>query len=156
MYTKDRIRDYQDIAHIKVWDHTIHPSKKAKFLGVTLTPNFSWTEHINGLLTKAMRGVTLIKSLKQETWVTPENLSHLTAALVRSRLIYGHKVFITAPTTQWQRLARTELAALKHALGVCRGALNALVYQEAGWLPLKEECSHRCANFEIRAQSKTQ
>ncbi|KAL8569194.1 hypothetical protein ACOMHN_051875 [Nucella lapillus] len=43
--------------------------------------------------------------------------------------------------------------ALKHALGVCRGAVNDLVYQEVGWLPLKEECSRRCANFEIRTQT---
>ncbi|KAL8580021.1 hypothetical protein ACOMHN_061342 [Nucella lapillus] len=145
--------NYQDIARIKVGDHIIRPSKQAKFLGVTLTPTFSWTEHINGLITKAMRGVSLIKMLTQETWVTPENLTHLTAALVRARLTYGHEAYFNAPKSQWQRLARTEPMALKHALGVCRGAVNDLVYQEVGWLPLKEECSRRCANFEIRTQT---
>ncbi|KAL8574697.1 hypothetical protein ACOMHN_055762 [Nucella lapillus] len=60
--------NYQDIARIKVGDHIIRPSKQAKFLGVTLTPTFSWTEHINSLITKAMRGVSLIKMLTQETW----------------------------------------------------------------------------------------
>ncbi|KAL8578289.1 hypothetical protein ACOMHN_005680 [Nucella lapillus] len=75
------------------------------------------------------------------------------AALVRARLTYGHEAYFNAPKSQWQRLARTELTALKHALGVCRGAVNDLVYQEVGWLPLKEECSRRCANFEIRTQT---
>ncbi|KAL8610374.1 hypothetical protein ACOMHN_041188 [Nucella lapillus] len=63
-----------------------------------------------------MRGVSLIKMLTQETWVTPENLTHLTAALVRARLTYGHEAYFNAPQSQWQRLARTELTALKHAL----------------------------------------
>ncbi|KAL8597791.1 hypothetical protein ACOMHN_004906 [Nucella lapillus] len=153
VFAKTRTWNYQDIARIKVGDHIIRPSKQAKFLGVTLTPTFSWTEHINGLITKAMRGVSLIKMLTQETWVTPENLTHLTAALVHARLTYGHEAYFNAPKSQWQRLARTELTALKHALGVCRGAVNDLVYQEVGWLPLKEECSRRCANFEIRTQT---
>ncbi|KAL8619177.1 hypothetical protein ACOMHN_049959 [Nucella lapillus] len=153
VFAKTRTWNYQDIARIKVGDHIIRPSKQAKFLGVTLTPTLSWTEHINGLINKAMRGVSLIKMLTQETWVTPENLTHLTAALVRARLTYGHEAYFNAPKSQWQKLARTELTALKHALGVCRGAVNDLVYQEVGWLPLKEECSRRCANFEIRTQT---
>ncbi|KAL8589628.1 hypothetical protein ACOMHN_016012 [Nucella lapillus] len=132
VFAKTRSRNYQDIARIKIGDHIIRPSKQAKFLGVTLTPTLSWTEHINGLITKAMRGVSLIKMLTQETWVTPENLTHLTAALVRARLTYGHEAYFNAPKSQWQRLARTELTALKHALGVCRGAVNDLVYQEQG------------------------
>ncbi|KAL8598509.1 hypothetical protein ACOMHN_051297 [Nucella lapillus] len=53
VFAKTRIWNYQDIARIKVGDHIIRPSKQAKFLGVTLTPTFSWTEHINGLITKA-------------------------------------------------------------------------------------------------------
>ncbi|KAL8625927.1 hypothetical protein ACOMHN_012519 [Nucella lapillus] len=153
VFAKTRIWNYQGIARIKVGDHIIRPSKQAKFLGVTLTPTFSWTEHINGLITKAMRGVSLIKMLTQETWVTPENLTHLTAALVCARLTYGHEAYFNAPKSQWQRLASTELMALKHALGVCRGAVNDLVYQEVGWLPLKEKCSRRCANFEICTQT---
>ncbi|KAL8601085.1 hypothetical protein ACOMHN_040786 [Nucella lapillus] len=116
VFAKTRTWNYQDIARIKVGDHIIRPSKQAKFLGVTLTPTFSWTEHINGLITKAMRGVSLIKMLTQETWVTPESLTHLTAALVRARLTYGHEAYFNAPKSQWQRLARTELMALKHAL----------------------------------------
>ncbi|KAL8601611.1 hypothetical protein ACOMHN_003877 [Nucella lapillus] len=44
-----------------------------------------------------MRGVSLIKMLTQETWVTPENLTHLTAALVRARLTYGHEAYFNAP-----------------------------------------------------------
>ncbi|KAL8590912.1 hypothetical protein ACOMHN_005235 [Nucella lapillus] len=88
---------------------------------------------------------------KNQNLELPGHRSHQT--LVRARLTYGHEAYFNAPKSQWQRLARTELTALKHALGVCRGAVNDLVYQEVGWLPLKEECSRRCANFEIRTQT---
>ncbi|KAL8609505.1 hypothetical protein ACOMHN_009407 [Nucella lapillus] len=133
VFAKTRIWNYQDIARIKVGDHIIRPSKQAKFLGVTLTPTFSWTEHINGLITKAMKGVSLIKMLTQETWVTTENLTHLTAALVRARLTYGHEAYFNAPKSQWQRLASTKLMALKHALVKDNGEVGcALVIPDLG------------------------
>ena len=53
--------------------------------------------------------------------------------------------------TLWLDLERAELAAFRVTLGLPRYAINDLVYQEVGWLPLREESSLRCAHFEPRA-----
>ena len=129
----------------------VQPNKQAKFLGVTITQSLSWMARIRSLITKARRTTSMIKLLKGETWVTPKSLVHLTRALVRSCLTYGHEAFITATDSHWLDLERAELAALKAALGLPRYAINDLVYQEVEWLPLQEESRLRCAHFEARA-----
>ena len=135
---------------IRVGDKVIKPSKEVRFLGVTLEQTLRWTVHPKNLITKARRATALIKLLKGETWVTPRSLIHLTNALVRSRLMYGLEACHTLAESQWKELEQAELAALKVALGLPKYAVNDLVYQEAGWLPLREECRLRCAHFEAR------
>ena len=148
-----RTKEIRDGVTIKIRGEVIRPSHDAKFLGVTLNDKLSWSSHIKNLTTKAMRGVNLVKLLTRETWTTPKSLVNLIRALVRSRLMYGNEAFQNISSEQWLQLERVELAALKAALGLPRGAVNDLVYQEVGWLPLREECRLNCANFETRAHA---
>jgi ribonuclease HI len=138
---------------IQIGDVTVQPSTEAKFLGVTLKEDLSFTSHVDNLVTKAMRGVNLIKVVSGEDWATPRSLIHLANALVRSRLTYGCESYHAMTHGQWSRLERVEMAALKAALGLPKAAVNDLVYQEAGWLPLREECQRRCANFLVRVRA---
>ena len=137
----------------RVWIgvNVVQPSKQAKFLGVTITQSLTWMPHVRSLITKARRATSMIKILKGETWVTPRSLEHVTGALVQSRLTYGHEAFISATDSLWLDLERAELAVLKAALGLPRYSINDLVYQEVGWLPLREESRFRCAHFEACA-----
>ena len=138
---------------IRIGDKVIQPSRETRFLGVTLDQSLSWRAHTKRLITKARRATSLIKLLKGETWATPKSLIHLTGALVRSRLTYGQEAYFTITDNEWLDLERAELAALKMSLGVPRHAVNDLVYQEVGWLPLREECRLRCAHFEARCSA---
>ena len=113
---------------VRTGGNVVQPSKQAKFLGVTITQSLSWKPHVRNLITKARRATSMITLLKGETWVTPRSLIHLTRALVRSRLTYGHEAFITATDSLWLDLERAELAALKAALGLPRYAIGDLVY----------------------------
>ena len=149
VFTRD-VQSHGDF-WVRIGGNVVQPSKQAKFLGVTITQSLSWMPHVRNLITKARRATFMIKLLKGETWVTPRSLVHLTRALVRSRLTYGHEAFITTTDSLWLDLDRGELAALKAALGLPRYAINDLVYQEVGWLPLREESRPRCAHFEARA-----
>nr|KAG5701330.1 hypothetical protein BaRGS_006104 [Batillaria attramentaria] len=133
---------------IQIGNVTIKPCSEAKFLGVTLNERLRWQPHISNLTAKASRSVNLIKILSAERWATPRSLIHLTNALVRSRLTYGCEAFFALSKTEYLKLERVELAALKTAIGARKSARNDLVYQEAGWLPLREECKRRCANFQ--------
>jgi ribonuclease HI len=128
----------------------IQPSSSVKYLGVFLHQNLLWEQHIKNNITKAQRGVNLIKILSTQTWVSAKSLVSVVRALVRSRLMYGHEAFFSASNSQWLRLARIETRALKAALGLSKYAINVLVYQEVGWLPLKEECELACVNYQIR------
>ena len=105
---------------VRIGGNVLQPSKQAKFLGVTITQSLTWMPHFRSLITKARRATSMIKLLKGETWVTPKSLVHLTRALVRSRLTYGHGAFITATDSLWLDLDRAVLAALKAALGLPR------------------------------------
>ena len=139
--------------HIKLKDKIILPSKQVKFLGVTITGDLSFATHLRRLRDKAQRSVNLIKILTRETWTTPDSLIQLANALIRSKLMYGHEAYLTATEKQWKEHQRPELCALKHAMGVSQHAINDLTYQEAGWLPLQNECQRRSANFEARVNT---
>ena len=138
---------------IRIQGTDIQPSPSAKFLGVTLDQRLSWTPHIAATTQKAMRAVNLIKRLTRETWVTPQSLAHLARALVRTRLLYGSEVLTNIPNSHWSKLQRVEMAALKAALGLPPGAINDLVYQEVGWLPLQQQVRLTAACFEARAKA---
>ena len=136
---------------IKLDGHIIKPSITVKFLGVTIHQDLRWQSHNEYLVSKARRGVSLIKCLCGTTWVTPKSLVHLTHALVRARLTYGNEVTFTQTDNQWLVLERIELRALKAALGVSLRAINDLVYQEVGWLPLRNYCKSLTVGFQVRA-----
>ena len=125
------------------------------------------------VLTKSL--VLLTRALERSHLPSPENsvtqssslkiaqlIAHSAAAevkggvaLYRSRLLYGHEAFFTASPTWLLSLERVELAALKVALGLSKGAVNDLVYQELGWrwLPLGDAIRRGCANFETRVHA---
>jgi ribonuclease HI/exonuclease III len=137
--------------HIYIDNQKITHSISTKFLGVVLHQNLSWDPHIQHLISKARRGVSVIKLLCGVTWVTKKSLIHLTQALVRSRLCYGHEATFTKTDNQWLCLERIELRALKAALGVSIYSINDLVYQNVGWLPLRDQCKLQTAKFQTKA-----
>jgi ribonuclease HI len=137
--------------YITLCNQKIEYSVTTKFLGVVIHQNLSWDPHIQHLVSKARKGVSVIKLLCGVTWVTPKSLIHLTQALVRSRLCYGHEATFTKTENQWLTLERIELRAIKAALGVSSYAVNDLVYQNIGWLPLRDQCEILTAKFQVRA-----
>jgi ribonuclease HI len=128
-------------------------SISTKFLGVILHQDLLWNSHTKYILSKARRGVSVIKSLCHTSWITPKSLLHLTHALVRSRLMYGHEVSFTKSDSDWLSLERIELRALKAILGVPIYAVNDLVYQLVDWLPLRKYCKLLSVGFKLRTDT---
>ena len=135
---------------IQIVNKMIQPSKDAKFLGATFERNLSWKAQVKSHITKARHAISIVTLLRGETWVTPKSTIHLTGALVPFHLMYEHEAYCTISDKQWLDLERAEMAALKAALGLQIYALNDLIYQEVGWLPLREESRLRCAHFKAR------
>jgi ribonuclease HI len=137
--------------YITINNEKITHSTTTKFLGVILHQNLSWEPHVQHLISKARRGVSAIKRLCGVTWITQKSMIHLTQALVRSRLCYGHEATFTQSDSQWLALERIELRALKAALGTCVYAVNDLVYQNIGWLPLRDQSKLLTAKFQTKS-----
>ena len=135
---------------INIGGHTIDPSKQVKFLGVTIDQNITWQTHFNKLITKARRSLNVVKILSYQSWASPKSVLHVARALVRSRLMYGHQVTFTATDSQWAQLQATDAMAIKAALNIPWSANTCLVYQEAGWLPIRREFERLNARFEVR------
>ena len=138
--------------YIKLDHTTISPAKQVKFLGVTIHQSLIWGPHINQLITKARRGLSALKLLTAERWTTPQSNLHVAHALIRSRLTYGKEVFFTATDTEWNKLRAMDTASIKTALNLRKHAITDLTYQEAGWLPIYQECRRLNANFEVRRE----
>lgn len=137
--------------YIIINNEKITSSVTAKFLGVILHQNLCWEPHIKRLISKARKGVSVIKLLCGVTWITKRSLIHLTEALVRSRLSYGHEATFTKTDNQWLALERIELRALKASLGTTLYAVNDLIYHNVGWLPLRDQCKLLTAKFQVKA-----
>ena len=137
----------------RIQGQIINPSQNAKFLGVLLNERLSWQPHVESLITKAQCGVQLVRLFSRERWTTLHSIVNLTRALVRSRLMYSCEVFQNLCQSQWKQLQSIEMTALKAALGLSKGAVNVLTYQEVGWLSLREESRLASACLEARVQA---
>ena len=141
---------------IKVDDTKVKPSKSVKFLGLTFDQYLTWKEHINSVTAKANRALNIIKCLKHEKWSNNRKvLTNIVRSLVRSRLSYGQECFFSASPNLLKKLSRVETRALKLALDIPAYALNDLVYQQVGWLPLDHERRARTAQYKARAFKET-
>ena len=146
---------YKTNYYIKIRDTVISPSKQVKFLGVIIDQSLTWGPHCTQLIAKARRGLNSLKLLSAQRWSTPQSQLHIAQALIRSRLTYGKEVYFTTADSHLRKLQTIDMASIKIALRLPKQANNDLVYQEAGWLPLHQECRRLCANFEVRQATIT-
>lgn len=141
-----------DNCRLTVGDIKLKPSKTVKFLGVVIHRNLLWGPHINHLVEKANKVISVIKFLRAEPWARGQKfLTDIVKALVRSRLTYGQEAFFAAPKSDLKLLETVELKALKIALNIPRSANNKATYDEVGWLSLAEERKLRATQYVLRA-----
>ena len=132
----------------------IEYTQVAKFLGVNFTTKLTWNFHIQHILTKARKGLNVLKIISRHPWgMDTECLLHLATALIRSKLSYAQEVFFSAPKYLLKKLESIDCKAIKLALGVPVHASNQKAYKEAGMLPLAEHREIAAAKFIIRTNS---
>ena len=122
---------------IKINGTPIHLSKQVKYLGVVLDQKLSFESHINHLIEKTRKNLTLIKIMKKENGLNNVKIiRNLINSLIRSRLTYGQEIFHSAPVTYLSKLQRTETSIIKTLLNIPKTANPLLVYREIGIKPL--------------------
>eukprot|EP00745_Piridium_sociabile_P040864 TRINITY_DN7953_c0_g1_i4.p1 TRINITY_DN7953_c0_g1~~TRINITY_DN7953_c0_g1_i4.p1 ORF type:complete len:1264 (+),score=154.07 TRINITY_DN7953_c0_g1_i4:321-4112(+) len=140
--------------HINIYNKTIYFQHKCTYLGAVFTSNGSSIHHTKLNRSRAARAANLIKMLSRVPWANkPKTMVVLVGSLVRSRLTYGLEAFWDIPPTTLKAMEAVECRALKISLGLPRATPNALVYREAGLLPLEYQVRLMCAKYIFRAQT---
>lgn len=139
---------------IVVNDTVIKPSTTVKFLGVIFHYRLAWGPHINYLINKARKKLTLIKVLSGQPWAnTGRTLITIVQALIRSVLTYGQEVYHTAASALLHRLETADVRGLKLALGLPAWASVCQTYREAGVMPINHVGRQAAACYSVRARA---
>ena len=120
-----------------------------KHLGVTLTRELTWREHIDNIVANASKSLDILSALKYRLDRT--TLERLYFAFVRSKLEYAACVWDNCPDDLSEIVERVQYRAAKIVSGAIHRTSKELVYHELGWDSLKE----RRKNIRLKTMYKT-
>ena len=115
-------------------DHeTINVVDHHKHLGLTISSNLSWAEHINSIADKANRRLGILRSLKYK--LDRLSLEKIYLGFMRPLLEYGDIVWDT-PLEIVDILENIQLNAARIVVGATAKSSTRGLYQETCWEPL--------------------
>ena len=87
--------DEPQFATIVVDGNELERVTSAKLLGLTVSSNLTWNEHVSDVIKKASKSLYLLKQLKRSR-VSQQDMSTFYTACIRSVLTYAAPVFFCA------------------------------------------------------------
>ena len=87
--------DEPQFATIVVDGNELERVTSAKLLGLTVSSNLTWNEHVSDVIKKASKSLYLLKQLKRSR-VSQQDMSTFHTACIRSVLTYAAPVFFCA------------------------------------------------------------
>ena len=128
-------------------NNTVVEVKDQKHLGLTFTPNLSFSKHIHEKLGKAKKIIGIIKHISK--YLPLKTLDQMYKALVRSHLdycdiIYHQPAKVNQPplgvtlTSQMEEIERIQYQAALAITGAWKGSSRVKLYEELGWESLSE------------------
>ena len=132
-------------------EHHLHPQvklavqvlllkKKPKVVGVTLDTHLTFTQHCNNIAVKVQQRNNVLKSLAGSTWGCDKE-TLLTTYQAIGRSIFSYCCSVWTPShkdTDWCRLQRAQIYALRISTGCLKMADVAELHQEARELPVRQ------------------
>ena len=114
-------RKYPNPVQVTVSNTMIHPVTKTRYLGVLFDHKLNWKTHLKHIETQVAARICLLRFLhKAANNPNDEIMINLYKSLVRSIIVYGYPVLLTADTNIWKRLQIIQNKALRAALGLPR------------------------------------
>jgi hypothetical protein len=107
-----------------------------KHLGLTITPNLSWNEHIQSIIAKANKRLFIMKYFKYR--LSRETLSICYLSFIRPVVEYGDLLYDSCTQEQSDKIEAIQLEAARTVTGAKRRSSHAALYSELGWSPLSE------------------
>ena len=90
IFTKKRVRPEQMPPKLKVSGQAVEFSTTAKYLGVTLDHNLTWSTHLNNQITKGKRYLFMLKKAVVKNWgPKPKFIKWMIVAIFMKRFTYG-------------------------------------------------------------------
>jgi len=105
-------------------------------LGITLTPTLNWSDHIDKISSKCYKVLGILKKFKYR-W-TRKALETCYMSFVRPIIEYGSIIYDSCNSTSSDKLEAIQLEAARLVTGAKKGTSHLALYNELGWLTLKE------------------
>ena len=115
---------------------TLTPVNTHKHLGITLSNNYKWTDHVNNILTTSSKLLGIMRRIKFT--VSRKALNQIYISYLRPILEYASPVWDNCTQNDKDKLERVQLEAARIVTGTTRSISSQNLYRETGWLTLSD------------------
>jgi hypothetical protein len=121
---------------LKLGGQTLKEVQAHKHLGVTITHDLSWNDHINNIAITANKLLDILNAYKYK--LDRKSLERIYLTYIRPKLEYASIVWDNIPIYFEDLLENVQIRAAKIISGATSRTSHALIYKEIGWETLKE------------------
>ena len=105
-------------------------------LGLTLSSEATWGQHINRIYEKASHRLNILRMLKYD--LDRKSLLQSYTSYIRPTLEYSNIVWDNCNACEADLLESIQLDAARIITGLCRGTSHAVLYRELSWIFLSQ------------------
>ena len=136
--TKLMTASYRNIAHapIRFNNTTLAEVNSHKHLGLVLSSNMTWTEHITHLIQSTSHMCDVMKHLKYQ--IDRKSLETIYHSFIRPKLEYASQVWDNCTKRDCDILENLQLSVARTVTGARKGTSHQLLYRETNWPTLEE------------------
>jgi len=112
-------KKYKNPVIVKVENTTIKPLEHTRYLGIIIDKRLKWRTHLEHIEKKIAPRIGLLRYLARSAY-EPNNkiMINIYKSLVRTIIVYGSPVLLTADQKVWDRLQICQNKAIRAALGL--------------------------------------
>jgi hypothetical protein len=104
---------------VKVEDTMITPKDETRYLGVIIDKELKWEQHLKHIEKSVTPRISLVRYLSRAAQEPNESIMiNIFKSIVRTVMIHGHSVLLTASNKIWERLQIIQNKAIRAALNL--------------------------------------
>ena len=112
-------KKYKPPVTVKIENTTIQPVDTARYLGVIIDKQLKWRNHIQHIESKVTARISILRYLsKSAKEPNPKTMINIYKSIVRTVIISGYPVLLTANDKLWERLQIIQNRAIRAALNL--------------------------------------
>ncbi|GFX75925.1 putative RNA-directed DNA polymerase from transposon BS [Trichonephila clavipes] len=144
--TTNRLYSYQPT--LKMDNKNLAYEKHPKYLGYVLDPEWSSHKHIDHIVSKCRKRLSILKFIASKDWgAEAVTLRDTYLALIRPILEYGFPVYCCASAASLEKLEKIQLGAARIITGLRRSCPKEIVLFEADLQPLHLRSKNILTNY---------